>query len=134
MTRAEAVEIARVSGRKLSERPARSYDLWKMLNDKDGEGLRAIREEAAVSYTGVACTFLDGSQRCSIYEARPLTCRLHLSLADDEGPCKLSGVEGGQTGAWVPYVDVTLRQVSSLEVLGLGQVIADVRDWFPAEE
>jgi len=131
MTRAEAEEIARVSGREISTAPARSYALREMLRDEDGEELLALREGAAQAYTGKPCPFLNASKACSIYEARPLTCRLHLSLADDDGPCKLSGEQGGQTGAWVPYVDVTMRQVASLSVLGLNQVIADVRDWFP---
>ena len=50
----------------------------------DHEVLKAGR-----AFTGQPCPFLSPDGRCSIYEHRPLICRVHNSLEDDPAVCKV---------------------------------------------
>ena len=52
-------------------------------------GNESSAEDAVERYKGVPCPFLKKA-RCSIYEHRPIACRLHFSLADTEEMCDLS--------------------------------------------
>lgn len=72
------------------------------------------------------CTFLK-SGRCSIYEHRPLACRVHLNLDRDDLLCRL-----------IPdkTVPVPLANVISFQLLYAkltqGDLLADIREHFPA--
>lgn len=78
------------------------------------------------------CPFLRDGE-CSIYEHRPMTCRTHLSLFQDDSLCRLREdklVEG-------PYYDgtelrVLIGMVGDLRP-GHAPKMADVREWFPAQ-
>ena len=65
------------------------------------------------------------SNQCSIYEVRPLACRLQYSLADDDKPCVIGNLE-----AKVPYLNMSDRKAAGVLVLGPDMVYADIRDWF----
>ena len=68
----EAVVMAEASGHEMVRPPYRS------------------REEvltASLTYYGHSCPFLIDS-KCSIYEHRPVVCRVHHSLNDDESNCE----------------------------------------------
>lgn len=91
----EAKRIAKASGRLMSSVPARPMH---------------ISLERAEAFNGKPCPFLL-NDRCSIYEERPLICRLHNSLNDDPAACKID--DGGTHGSvfavnpdWieVPYI------------------------------
>lgn len=76
------------------------------------------------------CTFLrDGM--CSIYDNRPLACRIHFNLDIDDLLCRL-----GDAPVSVPYlsksafIDLELRIAFDNESL----TVADVREWFPTRE
>lgn len=71
------------------------------------------------------CTFLiQGS--CSIYEHRPLACRVHFNLDSDELLCKL--VEG--VGIPVPFLNASKLQFAYV-CLHEGQKVADILRFFP---
>jgi Fe-S-cluster containining protein len=72
------------------------------------------------------CTFLrDGM--CSIYEHRPLTCRVHFNMDRDELLCKFTG-----STHQVPYMDLTQYRFAYVMIGGVG--LADIREYFPREE
>lgn len=73
--RHEAVAIAKFSGRKMHELEMRPYDVAHLIGTR---------------YFGTPCPFLKNN-RCSVYDVRPLVCRLHHSLNDDIAACD-SGV------------------------------------------
>jgi len=77
-------------------------------------------------YFGVPCTFLKGG-RCSIYEVRPLACRLHFNMADDPFFCSTAIAP---QNSLVPSLN--LHGVdAALFMMTLGSMHADIRDFFP---
>jgi Fe-S-cluster containining protein len=85
----------------------------------DVEGLRD-------KYFGVPCTFLKGG-RCSIYEVRPLACRLHFNMADDPLFCSTAIAP---QNSLVPALN--LHGVDrALFFVTMGSPHADIRDFFP---
>lgn len=77
-------------------------------------------------YFGVPCTFLKGG-RCSIYEVRPLACRLHFNMADDPFFCSTAIAP---QNSLVPALN--LHEVDkALFIMTLGSPLADIRDFFP---
>ena len=83
-------------------------------------------ERVAQRWEGVPCSFLKEG-RCSIYASRPLACRLQLNMDDDDLLCQL--IEGESIR--VPYLNLTTHHVAAVVALGMGQPIADIREWFP---
>lgn len=78
-------------------------------------------------YKGTPCTFLRGGE-CSIFAHRPLACRLNASFDRDALLCQ---VVPGETIS-VPFVDASLEKAVYHQRVALGELAADVRDWFPA--
>jgi Fe-S-cluster containining protein len=77
-------------------------------------------------YFGVPCTFLKAG-RCSIYDVRPLACRLHFNMADDSLFCSTAIAP---QNSLVPALN--LHGVDkALFVLTFGSLHADIRDFFP---
>ena len=70
----EAVAIAKFSGRAMRRVPRRRHD---------------VALEQALLHFGTPCPFLVDF-KCSVYEVRPLLCRLHHSLNDDAAACDLA--------------------------------------------
>ncbi|MBK6616694.1 YkgJ family cysteine cluster protein [Ottowia sp.] len=92
---------------------------------------RSVAKDAAESavsrYTGVPCTFLrDGA--CSIYQHRPMQCRVHFNLADDERMCDLR-VPSSESS--VPNVNLSAFWVASAYALQ-SHHHGDIRDFFGA--
>lgn len=75
------------------------------------------------------CTFLvDGE--CSIYEHRPLACRIHYSLDIDALLCELGPGESPP----VPYLNPHFFMMPFLQMLGVPHVVptlGDIREFFP---
>ena len=118
---------ARIIGRQIGRRPAKVTTSTTFANALEQPGIVEEAQHAmAAKYTGVECTFLRDGE-CSIYEHRPLACRGQINIDRDALMCEL--VEG--FGVPVVYLDMTPHKVMYLQVLGLRQQYADLRDWFP---
>ncbi len=117
ITRAEAIEISKFTGRKITE----SFTGRLLPESID------IIQELQKKYAGAPCVFLkDGS--CSIYEVRPIECRLQVNISNQIEICDL--VKHPATK--VPYVSDGVH-IAVLSKLGSAQPSADIREWFPEE-
>lgn len=77
------------------------------------------------------CPFLDREAgACTIYEDRPLACRQQINLDDDALLCIPTPPETNP----VPYLDMRLYTLWSLEVTAGGGVLGDIREFFPGGE
>lgn len=113
----EAEQLAAASGRSLAQPPLQRFD-------------RTV--ESAKSYYGVACPFLI-SDRCSVYEVRPLICRLHHSLNDNPDDCSVE-VPLAQRIPIASY-DVDVIEVPYHELMTEkrpAEVWACIHEFFPA--
>jgi len=83
--------------------------------------------QLALRRPATPCPFLqDGT--CTVYAVRPLACRLHVSLDDDALLCRpIPGIQ-----VPVPQVDAT-RAFGAALLLQVGDVLADIRDFFPSD-
>lgn len=79
-------------------------------------------------YDGVACRFLVNGA-CSIYEHRPLACRLHLVVDRDETLCEIVPGEKIVT----PMIDTLQYDMAITKAFGgpLNMKYADIREYFP---
>jgi uncharacterized protein len=78
------------------------------------------------------CTFLKNGE-CSIYEHRPVTCRVHYSLDIDSLMCELTPPEIRD----VPYMNPMNFHMAFLQLLGVPKRVpklADIRDFFPSQK
>lgn len=76
-------------------------------------------------YSGVPCPFLKKG-RCSIYEVRPLACRVHFNLADTPELCDTTTV------AEIPMIDN--RAIDAVLFRAFrNDAWADIRDFFPTK-
>lgn len=71
------------------------------------------------------CPFLKAN-KCSIYEHRPVACRLYLSMDESDRLCVLLP----DTTVPVPLVDTRQFQMAYVEA-GVGEKLADIREFFP---
>lgn len=77
------------------------------------------------------CPFLRNSE-CSIYEWRPIACRIHYSLDKDDLLCRLSPPNTNS----VPYINTeNLIKLTLLVLTADGSFphFSDIREWFPAK-
>lgn len=118
ISRSEAQVIAKETGRKLNTKAgAITMESMDRLSDP--------QEHLAALAFGVPCPFLVNS-KCSIYEVRPLACRLQVNLDDDDLLCQL--VEGHRP--MVPYVNLSHHHAMAAALLGEHQAYDDIRQWF----
>lgn len=73
------------------------------------------------------CTFLRNGE-CSIYEQRPFSCRVYVSLDEDPLLCEL--VKGVPIP--VPNLDMRSFQLAYILICG-GPKFADIRQYFPSK-
>jgi hypothetical protein len=111
----EAVLLAEVSGRELVRQP------WQPLQAVD---------EDLDSMIGTPCPFLDNDS-CSVYEHRPLFCRLRHSLNENPNDCAIDSVTHGQVATYAaevmfidPYVELSVK-TNGIEPL------ASIHRYFP---
>lgn len=125
--RSEAEAIGKEIGRKVAT-PAR--DRIISMASMAANGMPDVNKIALEHYTE-PCTFLK-EDRCSIYEHRPMACRLHFSAEETAEPCR---IRGDDITEGVLYVDT--RDEKRLYVYALmsdNAELADIRDWFPPKE
>jgi len=75
----------------------------------------------------VPCPFLV-NDACSIYAQRPIACRIHVNLDQDELLCRL--IPEGPVS--VPLMDVKPLQLAWLKIVG-EEAISDIRAFFPKQ-
>jgi Fe-S-cluster containining protein len=122
----EAIEIGQAIGRVPQQvNPQRSITGAELLSEDPAALDR--HEQLQAEFFGQPCPFLDSAGACTIYQVRPMACRHHISLDDDDLLCR--PVRGGSVS--VPKVDRRVAQAVYLMVLGLDKRVADLRDWFP---
>lgn len=115
MTKAEAMQIAAETGCSVNAEAG-----------KPPLEAESARDVTAARWQGVPCSFLKEGH-CGIYRHRPLACRLQINMDDDDLLCQL--VEG--EAIRVPYLNTTAHHVAAVVALGMGQPVADIREWFP---
>lgn len=116
-----AVPVHPLEAKMISETTGRAMTTPESLTPKNLE-----LQSAIASYDN-PCPFLKDNL-CSIYESRPLTCRVHFNLDEDELLCRLEKGSSIQ----VPYMDVTPLRMAYLRICGTPE-LADIRDFFPKE-
>lgn len=84
------------------------------------------QETQAAKWKGVPCTFLGDDGRCTIYEHRPLACRIHFSLHDTPDPCDIVNKPGEK----VAGPDLRAFPMACAWILH-GTGYADIREFFP---
>lgn len=118
ITAPEADRIGKAIGRT----PAQAQPLAKERPSLDS--LQDGSDEDVARYTGKPCPFLV-DHRCSVYEVRPVICRLHHSMHSDSSLCQHDEVR-----------EVPAINMSSLEQAFVATQrsyeLADIRDFFPA--
>lgn len=79
-------------------------------------------------YQGQPCPFLI-EERCSVYDNRPVICRLHHSIDDAPNQCDLTVVS---TVSSVPTLNLKFLELA-YTYLGVvkGEPIGDIREFFP---
>lgn len=104
----EAVLLAEVSGRQMERQP------WRPLEEVEVD---------LDSMIGQPCPFLV-EDACSVYEHRPLFCRLRHSLSKEPDDCDVNSGTGGQVPTYAaevmfidPYVELSAK-TSGIEPLG----------------
>lgn len=114
----EAELMAAASGRKMTR-----------LNYRD----RSDVLKAGKQFYGKACSFLH-KRKCSIYEDRPLVCRVHHSLNDDASQCNTSVALENKTGVVMYSADI-FEVPYHLLVLGRNprEPWGNILEFFPAE-
>ncbi|MCE9634015.1 MAG: YkgJ family cysteine cluster protein [Methylophilales bacterium] len=83
-----------------------------------------------MEYSGkTPCVFLKNGE-CSIYEARPLTCRMHLNFDIDSFWCQHENWNNPE--AAIPRPDIHPLMEAYHMLAGKSEpVVADIRDYFP---
>jgi len=119
----EAQLVSRATGRAAVATPRNSVSVQD-LTEVDTVALAS--EKLTHWGTGTACPFLV-SDTCSIYEIRPLACRVLFNMDDDDLLCR----HGAQQPADVPYAYSRILRALALAAQP-AETLADIRDFFPA--
>ena len=77
------------------------------------------------SHHGIPCTFLIEG-KCSIYQHRPLVCRMLVNMDSNELLCNLVP----NTPVPVPYLNNSSFKMFVADLIGQKK-LADLREWFP---
>ena len=83
------------------------------------------------TYMGVPCTFLSPEGACTIYDVRPMACRLHHSLEDSPDLCKMGVTQ--EVGV-INIYDIHHAYINATAVVANGGAIGDIRQFFPLPE
>lgn len=116
-----AVAVSEFEARQIGKAIGRQVTI---TDDLEGSGAGVVDK-----YKGVPCPFLiDGA--CSIYFHRPVACRVHFNLADDEAMCSLN-VPSEESA--VPNLNLSAFWLSNAMSFGAHRQ-GDIRDFFGADQ
>lgn len=121
ISRVEATLISKATGRALTvpRSPVR-LDM-----EMDAQALEIAQARLQQLKAPSPCPFLKESS-CSVYEQRPIACRVLINLDDDDLLCR--HVQGEM--AAVPYADARSLKALALSAQASSE-FADIRDFFP---
>lgn len=129
----QAVPIPRSTAQRIAAVSGRSYDTAAGITlDSVHSMMRAVAHANEMTekllQNPTPCPFLaDG--KCTVYKARPITCRTHHVLHPDSSRCSLFTAR--DSGKPMPQVKYNLREIDeAAAVLGVGETWADIREWF----
>jgi Fe-S-cluster containining protein len=108
---------ARMIGTYVGREPARLGR--EMKADRD------VQAQLIDRFTGVPCPFLEGG-RCTVYAVRPIACRIHHSMNDDETDCRIV------PGERIVVPRINLEAFLAMQALiMLPDDFGDIREFFP---
>ncbi|GBG14562.1 chaperone protein DnaK [Novimethylophilus kurashikiensis] len=110
----EAETIAAITGRKMTHLP------FRMPEPED--------KVEKMAFLGQPCPFLVENE-CSIYESRPLECRLHHNMAGDPALCDTT--KFGETSIPTMGSFKDFEMVFAWLSLKKMETLADIREFFP---
>lgn len=123
--RSQILERASLTDRKLTRAKRELFQA-----EKNGESAGQIAYKASSMRS--ACPLLDENNRCLLYEARPIICRLYgipLAIGNESHVCGLSGFDKGQSYPTVQLgkIQATIENLSK-EIAELAQSRFDLGD------
>jgi Fe-S-cluster containining protein len=117
ITKSEAVRIGEAVGRAPNIAPTYTRET------AESGALSAIQAEDVNLYTAKPCPFLLDN-KCSVYDVRPMICRLHHSMHVDSRPCQHDAVHD------VPAMNFSQLERAFVAMEGSFEA-ADIRVFFP---
>lgn len=112
-------------GRRMGRRPARPAQAVRLQEFDDLDEAVPALEAISAGREPSPCPFLQ-DDACSVYDVRPMACRLLLNLDDDDLLCHLV------PGQAIPVPYANSQQLKGLFILAqVAAPLADIRDFFP---
>ena len=90
-----------------------------------------LAEELRKRFTGMPCPFLERG-RCTVYPVRPIACRIHHTMMDDESSCRMRLNEDGTAANPTPALNLGTVGTASSAIFA-GDDFGDIREFFPAD-
>jgi Fe-S-cluster containining protein len=103
-----------------------SYHTQNEMTGRGVSPLDSMDVDYQSMYRGVPCPFLQGNE-CSIYEHRPIACRIHFSLADNAFFCDLTKAKSAESA--VPNIDLRTFFMALVAITWRSNV-GDIREFF----
>ena len=98
---------------------------------REGKAVPALGDELRIRFTGVPCPFLKEG-RCAVYTVRPLACRIHHTMRDDESDCRLRLDAAGNAINRTPSLNLSPVGMASAAIFDGGD-FGDIREFFPPD-
>jgi|HubBroStandDraft_2_1064218.scaffolds.fasta_scaffold193575_2 Fe-S-cluster containining protein len=100
-------------------------EIGKRVNRTPKKVTALLNREAQIKrFSGKPCPFLKDNA-CSIYDIRPIACRIHHSIEESADPCDISkGVRD------VAQVDL-MKIADSVSMVTFPASLGDIREYFP---
>lgn len=130
ITEAEAKLIADATGRTMHKPPVDMNAQMRAMAEGGAteEEATDVRDSQVRKWEGKPCTFLGADGACTVYDVRPLACRIYYSLESKPDYCDGHKNKGGK----IANPDMTPMVIAHVQATQ-DEVMADIRDFFPPE-